>query len=371
MKLRLLVERRRRVALVEPAEEHVRGNPRFLARGLPIAVPLVDLRPVHEAVAGEGDGPGLSVAPGLESLRPLARPPEGVDVLAASNDHAVDQSGDGRRQLAGGDGDHRLVQEHEPLRDPLLAQENLPFERPREGDEVGVPEPLADSAGLLRRGARRLEVALSDMPADDRKQEKTALGAVVASVVEQPLGARQPPGPPGRLAGAEKAEAEPESRARGAGDLAGLEVRAVGALEDPHEVLIAADHPGGLGQPAELLAGQGLPPVRRGQGLVGLDEVPLLEGLAAALELGGSVGVGPARVVPARLHGFLTLHVSETAAVNIPRLSPPVERTLDETPLRCRSRSSCARPWSMPRTRPSPTPTSPSGTSPILPIPST
>ena len=298
----------------------------------------MDLGPVDETVAGEDDGPGLRLAPGLESFRPLARPAQRVHVLAAPDDHAVDDARHDRRELARGNGDHRFVEQREAFRDPLGAQEHLPLEVAGEGHEIPVREPLADAAGFGRDPARRLVVPRFEVAPDDGQEQVAPQGAVMPSLVEQPLRARHPARRAAELAGPEEPEPEPERGARGREVVARFEVRVMGALEDPEEVLLAPHEGGGPGQPVEVLAGERSRPVRRGQGVERLEEVSPLPRLAAAPEVGGSVGVGPTGGRPS-----LPPHVahssarwrspqpgmsdfpcpetrSDTTAVNIPRL---------------------------------------------------
>ena len=95
--------------------EAVARSTRLFERIRPRAVQLQDLGPVHEAAAGEGDHLRLLRPPVRERSRPLARAAHLVHLLAREDHPAVDDPGDDRRELLGGDRDHRLVEQREAL----------------------------------------------------------------------------------------------------------------------------------------------------------------------------------------------------------------------------------------------------------------
>ncbi len=101
-----------------------------------------DLGAVEQTLAGEADELGLLAAPPRQRGRPLASPAQLVDLLAALEHAAVDETGDDGRQLSGDDGHHRLVQEREPLLDRVLPDAYAPRGVQRQRQQVGVVEML-------------------------------------------------------------------------------------------------------------------------------------------------------------------------------------------------------------------------------------
>ena len=91
---------------------------------------------MDEAGAGEGDELRLRLAPGGERCRPLARPVDRIDPLAAGDDGAIDDAGDHRRQLAGARRHHGLVEAGEAVGNLALADERPALKVSRQGDEI-------------------------------------------------------------------------------------------------------------------------------------------------------------------------------------------------------------------------------------------
>src|SRR5262249_20061357 len=102
----------------------------------PCSADLQDFRPVDPTRAAERNELRLPVAPAGERRRPLPRAIEGVDELTARQHAAVDQAGDGRREIAAGGGDHRFVEKGEARIDAPRSQERAALLGAREGDQV-------------------------------------------------------------------------------------------------------------------------------------------------------------------------------------------------------------------------------------------
>ena len=117
MQLALLVERLPRRRPVHRLLAALPGQLRLGKRVAPLAVELHDPRAMREAAARERDQLRLSVAPAGQRVGPLLGAPQLERLLAARDHAAVDDAGDDRRDLVGGDADHRLVQEPEAFVD--------------------------------------------------------------------------------------------------------------------------------------------------------------------------------------------------------------------------------------------------------------
>ena len=154
---------------------------------------------MHEAAAGEGDEVGLALAPARKGGGPLLRAADLIRVLAGEDHAAVDDAGDDRRELAGGDRHHRLVEQPQALLDAPAPDQDVALLVGGEREQVRVAEALADRRGLGGGRGGRLEVAARLLLEDDRQQQVAALDAVVvALLVEQPLGAAEPAAARGR-----------------------------------------------------------------------------------------------------------------------------------------------------------------------------
>ena len=144
MELGLLVERfahrgfRRR-----PREPLLR--PSRLVDGLgPRAVESLQLGPVHEAPAAERNEIGLRVAPRRERLRPLLGTTQVEDLLEGIDRGAVHDPDDDRRDLAGRDRQHRLIEQRDAARHLRHVDERLSTAHPGQRREIGVAEALGD-----------------------------------------------------------------------------------------------------------------------------------------------------------------------------------------------------------------------------------
>ena len=135
-------------------DEALAGAPRLLERGAPRAVELHDLRPVHQAAAGEGDHLRLQRPPVRERPRPLSRPRYLVHLLARENHAAVDDPRDDRRELLRGHGEHAFVEKREAVAHPTVLDQHVALGMDREREEVAIAETLTELDRLFgdRRG---------------------------------------------------------------------------------------------------------------------------------------------------------------------------------------------------------------------------
>ena len=204
---------------------------RFFERVSPRALKLQDLGAMHQARPGEADQVGLLLAPLRQGRCPLARAAQLVRVLAAEDDTAIDHAADDRRQLARGDGHHRLVHQPETLRRPAEIDQQDASRLRREGEQVRIAEALPDLGGVGRDVGCRLVLAGGLVLEDDRKQQITPFHAVARLALDQPLRAAEPSGRAARLSSKGEMRARPERATSRAKRLAGVEVGLVGTLE--------------------------------------------------------------------------------------------------------------------------------------------
>jgi hypothetical protein len=191
---------RRRVAgrLGEPLAR----PPRLLQRVRPGAVELHDLGAVHLALAAVGDQLRLRLDPVAQRGGPLPRPAQVEDLLAGLDRGAVGLAGHGRRQLAGGGGDHDLVEQGHARGGLSLQQQRVPPPHPGERPQVGLVEAVADLGRPAEGRARGRGVALEQVLVPDQHQQVPLLGTVALAgacqlAAQHQLGG-QPQGAPRR-----------------------------------------------------------------------------------------------------------------------------------------------------------------------------
>ena len=148
----------------------------LLDRIPPGATELHDLGAVHAAGAGEGDYLGLGFAPTGKRGGPLAGAAEGEDLATGQDDAAINLARHERREFAGHDRDHRLVEQREPGQ-PALAATNRALLVQRAGEKIGVVES-AHRPGRIGRRGERLRSRLRQAFFDDRHQEIAAFDTV-------------------------------------------------------------------------------------------------------------------------------------------------------------------------------------------------
>ena len=154
----------------------------------PGAVEHQQLGTVQQAVAPVQDKAALGVAPPRERVGPLLAAAN-VEQLVAGVDHrAVRVSDCHRRDFAGLDRHHGLVEQRQAFGDLAEVDQAPALAHPREREQLPVAEPLADLGGPPERGVRRRDVAVGEDAAHPgRVLKEPALDAVEVGVVQQPV----------------------------------------------------------------------------------------------------------------------------------------------------------------------------------------
>ena len=169
---------------------------------------------MHQALPAVGHQVRLRRAPVAQRRRPLLRPAQVEDLLAGLDHGAVDDPGDDRRHLAGGDGDHHLVEQRHALRGPPSRS------APGPGRAGRAPSGPGRRSGRRSRrpgegGVRGGGVALVEALQPDRHEQVALLAqSSWASSSTRWARASQPP-PRADLAAVQQAEAQPERAAGG------------------------------------------------------------------------------------------------------------------------------------------------------------
>ncbi len=150
--LGLLVECRGRGSLRDSLSAFA-GTLRLLDRALPVTMQLQDLGAMDPADPRKGRH--FRLAPTRQGGGPLAGATERVHRLACLDDAAVHQTGHEQRQLPGGDRDHNLVQQRQPLLHASLFDPYPALLVTRAGDQVRVAAALADHPQRVPRMCRQ------------------------------------------------------------------------------------------------------------------------------------------------------------------------------------------------------------------------
>ncbi len=261
--------------------EALTGSLHLFQGGLPGPLELHDLGAMDQADAGVSDHVGLAITPLGEGSRPLARAAHLVRVLTELDRVAVDDAGDDRRQLARRDGHHGLVHQPEALLRPTLPHQGVALPHPRHRDEVRVVVALADCGSLRPRCVRRAGVTGLE---PDRYQEIAVLDAVTTLPVEQAVAAAEPAVRTGALPAKEQVVPDPPGAARGAGDLAGIQMAVMGTLEAADVLVVATEHVRRPGQQLQVLRLEEIVLVRPRQRFEGVQPGALRVRRAAAFE---------------------------------------------------------------------------------------
>ena len=171
---------------------------------------------MDEAAAGEGDQIRLALAPPRQRRGPLLGATDLVGVPARQDHAAVDDAGHDRGQLAGGHGDHRLVQERQALPYPAVLHSMCPCAWAASANRSESPKRSADRHRLARRRRGALQVAARLLLEDRGQEHVAALHALALVAIEQPTGAPEPAaGAPHVAVGSER-DAHPEGAAQAA-----------------------------------------------------------------------------------------------------------------------------------------------------------
>jgi hypothetical protein len=266
----LLVERRPGCLPAGPVGVLLAGPAGFGQCVRPRALQLQDLRAMHQARRGEDHHLPLVLAPAAERSRPFASAAERLHSLAAVDHAAGDETGHHRRELTGGDLEHRLVEQREPLLDPAHLEERPSLHVPCGGDQVTIAETSAEARRLAGDRASALPLARAEMLLRDGQEQIARLRGLPSFLVEQPLTTREPSGRGAGLATQEELEADPERAAGGARAIARVSIRPVSALQRALELPLASDQERRGPEPLEIPRAQGGLAIGQGQQRVGV-----------------------------------------------------------------------------------------------------
>src|SRR5204863_6113707 len=111
------------------------------------------------------------------------------------------------------DCDHGLIEQPEPFAAPAVANEDVALSVNGEREQIGVAEALADLGCCGRRGGRALPVALRLVLEDDGHEHVALLDTLALLLLEQPLGAAEPPRLRTHLSSKRKLDTDPERAA--------------------------------------------------------------------------------------------------------------------------------------------------------------
>ena len=131
-------------------------------------------------------------APPRQRLSPALGPPQIVDPVERLDRGAIDDPDDDRADLAGRDGEHRVIQEGNAALDLAHIDEGLAPAQSRHGREIRLLEPLGDGGRALEQHQCRCWIALTERSKALRHQEVPAHDAVDPALLDHPLRARKP-----------------------------------------------------------------------------------------------------------------------------------------------------------------------------------
>ena len=188
----------------------------------PGSLQLQDLGTMHQADGVERHHLGLLVAQPRERGGPFAGATQGIDLLAGVDHAAVHQPRHDRRQLAGDDREHRLVQPLQPVQDVALRDERAALDVAGRRDQIGVSIPFTGGGSLAGGGIRRTTPTPIQLPLGDHQCDVTALDAL--QVLDEPLRPRHPGVRLADPAAKLQAAGQPERTARGPPPIVGLEM---------------------------------------------------------------------------------------------------------------------------------------------------
>ena len=223
---------------------------------------------MHQARPAERDHLGLLIAHARKRGGPLASAPQSIDLSAGIDHAAVHQPRHDRKQLAGDDGEHRLVQALETGDDVALIDERAALHVARRRHQVRVSKRLSDCDGLACGCRRRIGVSLAQLLFGDRNGQVASLRTVV--IFDEPLASRRPGVRLTGLSTRQEGEREPERAARRARMVARLVMDTVLALEDSQKLGLAAAQARGCRQPFEIVGLEGRRLIRTLQRVVRL-----------------------------------------------------------------------------------------------------
>ena len=259
--------------------------PRLGHRVGPLAVELHQLGPAQEALAAVGHQVRLGGAPAGERGGPLLRATPVEDLVAAGDHPAVHVARDERRDLAGGDGDHRLVEQRHTLERPPQPDQGPALPVAGERDQIGVVESLARRRRAREGVGNGLAAQLAEIPDRVEQQQVAELDAVAPALLQQPSGTSGPARALGRLPSVEEAEGEPDRTARRPLRRAGGEELPVGPGPVLRAFCLATQQAARDGETLDVVRAQRCAPVRRAERGAGLAPRAAPEGATTSLEI--------------------------------------------------------------------------------------
>ena len=152
----------------------------------PGAVEHQELGAVQQAVPPVQDEAELGLTPPRERVRPLLAAAKVEQLVAGVDDRAVRVADGHRRDLAGLDRHHGLVEQRQALGDLAEVDQAPALSNPGEREQLPVAEPVTDLGGPPERGARRRDVAIGEDAAHPgRVLKEPALDTVEVGLVQQ------------------------------------------------------------------------------------------------------------------------------------------------------------------------------------------
>ena len=149
------------------------------------------------APTAEGNQIGLGCAPVVQGCCPLLSTAQIECAVAAVDHRTVDDAGRDRRDLAGGDGDHHLVVQGQPVLGAIEHDQRLALPQLGQRGQVRVAESLGHRRRLSEVLEARLWVPGVHRTERGGDEQESLHHARFRALVHQPLG----PGKPSRGAG--------------------------------------------------------------------------------------------------------------------------------------------------------------------------
>jgi hypothetical protein len=217
-----------------------------------------DLSPVHGALAGERYEARLLRTPPGQRRCPLGCPAEVGDLLAAFDHGAVHGAGEDRRDLTGGDTDHRLVEQGQALGHSSGVERQPALCAQPHGDEVRVPEAATVLTDYGRAFGRRGPLGGADVPEHLQDRTIATLDDVLPELVQDPFQPAFPPTRDGVLAGEGGGYRQQTRRARRTGRLICFGTNLEGPLHRLDAVVIPSGQPASGPQSHQVVGAEGV-----------------------------------------------------------------------------------------------------------------
>jgi hypothetical protein len=239
----------------------------------------------HETLSAERHHVGVRGAPRRHRIGPLLGSPLIEQIVTGAEHAAVDDAGHDRSHFSGRDGHHHFVEAGHAGGGLLLPEHGAPFGVAGQGGQIGVPQPLADRAGIREVGLRARHVTLARLPAAAQAQEEPTCHGISGVAGEQTLGAGQPAADFSlTMLLFRDRQQPPQGGCGGAPAVAAIEE----ALERPGARggagVVEADQPRGRRQPIEILGVERRRAIGLREGRIRFGPVLTVVRLASALQ---------------------------------------------------------------------------------------